>query len=303
MKCWAVSGTVAARLLIVNDQGVSFYDNGLAALSSKEYQLYQDVKQHKTSKIDGSYIGHYWQNDKGSECVFGLQGHFRYSEEETRLIRLFLINVIEAYEKILIAQSLQHTQSLILSLLGSSAEPRSYKTGNHVLRIGKYAAALARAMGCSDGYVSVIQLAAQLQDVGQTSMPDRTLNSPAKLTAEELVPVSNRILAGWKELYDSDCLVVEMAEQIAVDFYERWDGRGEPDKKAATDISLAGRIAAVVGAFETTCRKGCDIDAARQAIVLGAGEQFDPEVVAAFEENFGLFAAIRKANPDGGPSQ
>jgi HD-GYP domain-containing protein (c-di-GMP phosphodiesterase class II) len=68
--------------------------------------------------------------------------------------------------------------------------------------------------------------------------------------------------------------------------HERWDGTGYPDGLAGTDIPLGARILFVADAFDAMTSDGlygkaCSADDALSELVLCAGTQFDPEVVAA----------------------
>ena len=58
-------------------------------------------------------------------------------------------------------------RQLILSL-ARAAEHRDNETGNHVIRVGFYAALIARQLGWKEDAVEMIQQAAQLHDVGRS---------------------------------------------------------------------------------------------------------------------------------------
>jgi HD-GYP domain-containing protein (c-di-GMP phosphodiesterase class II) len=69
--------------------------------------------------------------------------------------------------------------------------------------------------------------------------------------------------------------------------HERWDGTGYPDGLAGEAIPVAARIIAVCAAFTAMLsprpyRAGRSRDEALAEIRLGAGTQFDPEVVRVF---------------------
>ena len=72
--------------------------------------------------------------------------------------------------------------------------------------------------------------------------------------------------------------------------HERFDGRGIPDGLAGAAIPFEARIAAVADSFDamTSGRpyRGArmELDAAIAEIARCAGQQFDPEVCAAFEQ-------------------
>ena len=76
-------------------------------------------------------------------------------------------------------------------------------------------------------------------------------------------------------------------EHIVVAHHERWDGEGYPAGLACEEIPLSARILAVVDSFDamTSTRvyqQKRSVAEARLELLLGAGYQYDPRVVAAF---------------------
>ncbi|MCA9061065.1 MAG: response regulator, partial [Planctomycetaceae bacterium] len=55
----------------------------------------------------------------------------------------------------------------VLHCLARAAEFRDDDTGRHIMRVGRYAAIIAHAMGMEPDYVRMIEQAAQLHDVGK----------------------------------------------------------------------------------------------------------------------------------------
>ena len=91
-----------------------------------------------------------------------------------------------------------------------------------------------------------------------------------------------RVLAGS----DSELLVA--AERVARSHHERWDGSGYPDGLAGEAIPLEGRLVHVADVFdvlvhERPYKESWTVEAAAEEIRRGAGTQFDPQVVDAFE--------------------
>jgi putative two-component system response regulator len=90
------------------------------------------------------------------------------------------------------------------------------------------------------------------------------------------------VLAGG----ESDLL--RAAERTVRSHHERWDGSGYPDGLAGTDIPLEGRLVHVADVFDVLVharpyKESWTVEAAAEEIRRGAGAQFDPEVVRAFE--------------------
>jgi response regulator RpfG family c-di-GMP phosphodiesterase len=82
--------------------------------------------------------------------------------------------------------------------------------------------------------------------------------------------------------------LLETAEAIARHHHERWDGGGYPEGLAGEAIPIAARLVHVADVFdilvhERPYKESWTVEAAAEEIRRGAGTQFDPEVVRAFD--------------------
>ena len=73
----------------------------------------------------------------------------------------------------------------VVHCLARAAEYRDDITGQHVVRVGRYAGIIARELGFSEADIERLELAAQLHDVGKIGIPDEILNSHGKLDPEQ----------------------------------------------------------------------------------------------------------------------
>ncbi len=73
------------------------------------------------------------------------------------------------------------TQEQIFMRLMAASGSRDEETGEHIRRMGEYAAMLARASGWNEAETEVIRLAAPMHDVGKMGVPDAILRKPGKL--------------------------------------------------------------------------------------------------------------------------
>ncbi|WP_206028601.1 HD domain-containing phosphohydrolase [Thalassoroseus pseudoceratinae] len=158
----------------------------------------------------------------------------------------------------------------VIAALARAAEYRDDDTGQHVIRVGKYAGIIASELGFSPAYVEQIELAAQLHDVGKIGITDSILLKPGKLEPEEfrkmqnhtqfgqyiIEPADDRQTAlppGTCESKSSDSprsSILRMASIIAQTHHERWDGSGYPRGLSGEDIPIEGRITAVADVFD-----------------------------------------------------
>jgi putative two-component system response regulator len=193
-------------------------------------------------------------------------------------------------------------------LLARVAAMHDEATGDHVRRMAHYAAAISHRLGFSVAQQDQMLAAAPLHDFGKIGIPHSILHKPTALTASERKVMERHTVIGFDLLHDETFPLLALGAEIALTHHERWDGTGYPSQLAGEDISLAGRIVAVADVFDalTTTRpykSSWTVDRAVQAIVAGAGHQFDPDVVQAFEEGLDDCLRIKRffdgATPDG----
>jgi putative two-component system response regulator len=204
---------------------------------------------------------------------------------------------------------LEASHQNVIHCLARAAEFRDDDTGRHVLRVGCYAAVIARQLGWDEAAVQMLQQAAQLHDVGKIGIPDAILTKPGKLTPQEFETIQKHCGFG-KRIFESltepewsiwrkhaelgqrilgDCLspVLEMAAQIALTHHERWDGTGYPIGLAGEDIPLVGRVTAVADVFDAlstkrTYKPAFPLEKCFAILTEGRGTHFDPQVLDAF---------------------
>jgi putative two-component system response regulator len=167
---------------------------------------------------------------------------------------------------------------------------RDDNTGAHVVRVGCYSALLAEKLGLSDHEVRTIYHAAPLHDVGKIGIPDRILMKRGKLSHEEFEIVKTHTTLGSKILADTDIVVLQLAQQVALCHHERWDGKGYPQGLSADKIPVAARIVAVADAFDaiTSDRpygKKSTFSTACEIIKREQDKQFDPAVTEVLMSN------------------
>jgi putative two-component system response regulator len=175
----------------------------------------------------------------------------------------------------------------VLERLCQAVEFRHDVTGRHTRRVGERSAELADRAGLPSTEVDRIRRAAPLHDVGKIAIPDAVLQKPGRLTREEFELMQQHTVFGGRILAGGGSELMELAESIALCHHERWDGSGYPQRLAGDQIPVAARIVSIVDVFDAITsdrgyRDAWPIERAIEEIRLGAGRQFDPELVEAF---------------------
>lgn len=194
-------------------------------------------------------------------------------------------------------RDLAQAQVEILRRLALAAEYRDDVTGRHAERVGVLSALIADALGLGGDAVRLIRRAGPLHDVGKIGIPDAILMKPGPLTSAEFGVMKTHTTMGGRILSGSRFPVLQAAKTIALSHHERWEGSGYPKGIRGEDIPLHGRIVAVADVFDSLCHErpykpARPVSTAIEVVTAGAGNHFDPKIVAAFLEVAGDGALV-----------
>ena len=183
-------------------------------------------------------------------------------------------------------RELQESQLEIVERLARAAEIRDEDTGRHTIRVGDLSALLADALGLDRKRSELIRRAAVLHDVGKIGIPDRILLKPGTLTVTEIELIRSHTVIGAGILSGGQSELVKIAEVIALNHHEHWDGGGYPCGLVGEAIPLEARIIAVADVVDALShrrpyRQAWPMEKVIDEIERKAGHQFDPAVVAA----------------------
>jgi putative two-component system response regulator len=185
--------------------------------------------------------------------------------------------------------------------LAHALEAKDPYTRGHSARVASYATAVARTLGVDGSALEELRVGAELHDVGKIGVRESVLNKPAKLTAEEYLHIMEHTVIGEKILTP---LLKDRPRilQIVRSHHERLDGGGLPDGLKGEDLLLTTRIVTVVDAFDAMTtgrayRPPLPTAAVLDELHAESGRQFDPSVVAAFEQTFADVARLPIATP------
>lgn len=203
------------------------------------------------------------------------------------------------------------TREMVIFALAKLAESRDPDTGLHLERVQRYARQLAETMAVMGAYgeeidsdfIQLVYQTSPLHDIGKVGIPDSILLKPGRLTADEFEVMKTHTTLGAETLeaalaHFPQARFLQVARDIALSHHERWDGSGYPHGLAGAAIPLAGRLVAVADVYDAlTSRRVYKLafahERARQILVEGSGNHFDPILVDAFLQSEPAFLAIR----------
>ncbi len=183
------------------------------------------------------------------------------------------------------ARQIENLLADAIRALATAIDARDDYTGGHVERVARYAAATGRELGLEGEELRALWVGALLHDVGKIGISDTILRKPAALTEEEYTEMKRHPEVGARVMESSSFLRPGLP--AVLHHQERWDGSGYPYGLRGEEISLQGRIVAVVDTYDAivTSRPyrgaGSSEDALAE-IRACVGSQFDPRVVDAF---------------------
>jgi putative two-component system response regulator len=191
----------------------------------------------------------------------------------------------------------------IIWRLTKATERRDTDTGDHIARMSRICGILAEGMGLSVEDRRLVEIAAQMHDVGKVGIPDEILFKPGALSPEERKVMETHTDLGWTILEGSKSRLLQMAAEIAVSHHERWDGTGYPKGLAGEAIPVVGRITALADVFDALMsvrpyKPAWPIEKAIAFVADGSGSHFDPACVEAFFAHFDEIAAIAGTGRD-----
>lgn len=220
---------------------------------------------------------------------------FRHAEELERIIQRR-------------TEELEGSRREVIYCLARAAELRDNDTGNHVIRVGRYAGIIAKNLGLHNRFVDDLELAAQLHDVGKIAIPDAILLKPGKLEPEEYEVIQGHVKHGRQiikpfaahdaalmrshvrtgaDMLSDGSSLMRLAASVAQTHHERFDGTGYPIGLAGNDIPIGGRITAVADVFDALSsqrpyKKAMPREKCFKILEDGRGSHFDPTVLDAF---------------------
>lgn len=211
-------------------------------------------------------------------------------------------------------QRAQMTRAILLRMT-KMAELRDPKeTGPHVNRVAGYAVEIydrwARRAGLPERQIArnrdTLRMAAMLHDVGKVAISDTILKKPGRFTPEERAIMEQHTLYGARLFVDKQSEFDEMAQIVAMNHHENWDGTGYPGHidistglpiqtkddgtpigKKGEEIPLFGRIVAIADVYDALRSTRVYKDAWTEEQTLDeiknlAGTKFDPELIDCF---------------------
>lgn len=148
--------------------------------------------------------------------------------------------------------------------------------------VRKLAVRVSRRLGLDEHEEQMVDLCAQLRDIGMISLPDSVIFNTDPLSPADWALLNCHPERGADLLHSLPGL--GRAAELVRAHHERWDGDGYPDGLKGEAIPLPSRVVAVCDAFVAIAtdrphRRGAGAEGALELIVQERGGEFDPAMV------------------------
>lgn len=163
------------------------------------------------------------------------------------------------------------------------------ETGEHCYRVGAMARELAKKSGMDPDECKLIDLSARLHDVGKIRIPQSILLKPGKFTPEERAIMEQHCEFGREIISEGGLGQLFIAQEIAFNHHERWDGSGYPRGIKGDMIPLVARISALADVYDALrhrrpYKRAWSMEETMQEIKEQSGKHFDPRLTQLFLE-------------------
>jgi putative nucleotidyltransferase with HDIG domain len=166
-------------------------------------------------------------------------------------------------------------------------------TFQHSVSVCALMTAFARTLEVPREKIREIAVGALLHDVGKARVPDEILNKPGKLTDAEFERMKSHVVQS-KIILMATPGISQIALDVAAQHHERFDGTGYPNKLAGDQISLYGRMGAIVDVYDAITsdrvyHKGMPPTEALRKLLDWSANHFEPRLVKAFIRSVGIY--------------
>lgn len=183
------------------------------------------------------------------------------------------------------------------------------ETGRHLSRVAQYSSLLTQyyfqkhplekmEFGLRD-----IELATNLHDIGKILTPPQILKKPGKLTPEEFNKIQLHTVEGAKLIKELakksegiSKMRLQIAQDIALNHHENWDGTGYPAGKRGKEIPASARIVSICDVYDALRSerpyKLANLHEESLKIMTNMSYKFDPDIFEIFMTNAADFDRI-----------
>ncbi|SHN50067.1 HD-GYP domain-containing protein [Desulfovibrio litoralis] len=166
-------------------------------------------------------------------------------------------------------------------------------TYTHCVNVAVFTLSFARGLGVPEDKLQLYGLAGLFHDIGKTMVPQEILNAPRKLTNLEFEVMKTHSSRGYEQLSKIPGIFQEILDGT-YQHHEKYNGLGYPLNLKSDEISMAGKLMAVVDIYDALTSQRVYKPAMPAVKVLGImygmrEQDFHPGVVESFIRMLGVY--------------
>ncbi|HKW75897.1 MAG TPA: HD domain-containing phosphohydrolase [Terriglobales bacterium] len=170
-----------------------------------------------------------------------------------------------------------------LAAFAATIDVKSKEMQGHSLRVGRYAAGMAEALGLNQTESSEMRAAGYLHDIGKVTVDKHIFTKPGALEPVEFQEMADHTVLGHRIVSTVQFPWPNIPEVVR-SHHERADGSGYPDRLHNEEVSVPVRVVAVADTFdamlsERPYRKGLTLGEAAAQLSWLAPAKLDADVV------------------------
>ena len=136
--------------------------------------------------------------------------------------------------------------------LMTQVDNKDHYTYRHSRNVMQYSVLVAKKLAVGKASIDDLVTASLFHDVGKCYVPDEILNKSGKLTEEEYAVIKRHPAESARLL---EPRFGKKVAEIAQSHHERLNGSGYPNGLTKDEISLEGRLIAIIDSFDTMTSK------------------------------------------------
>ena len=224
--------------------------------------------------------GEYTEEDLES---LGLLTHYVALAVHNHILSESLAQRVSEHLKLL--ASLHNFYDNALETFASAIDIKHVAVRGHSLRVGRYSAGIAEALGMDQAEVAGLRASGYLHDIGKVAVDKRLFGKVGKLDPEEMREMCDHTVVGHQIVHGIEFPWPHIPEVVR-SHHERADRSGYPDKLTLDEQTQHARIVAIADTFDAMTsdrpyRRGLSVGETLSEIVRIAPAKFDPAAVHA----------------------
>lgn len=259
--------------------------------------IIKSIDEKKSIFKDNICIG-YIEIDSHSSNIIYISNYEELKEIDKNLIEVFFKHTSVSLHNIKLNEEMFSTQKTLIEVLGDVVEKRYIDDPFHIKRVAQMSYLLAIQLGISEEKARMLEIVSPMHDVGKIGIPDSILLKPGKLNDDEFEKMKEHTTIGFEILKGTNKETLNIASLVSHEHHERWDGKGYPNGLKGDEISVFGRITAIIDVFDALANKRCYKEAwedeqIKQYLLDQSGSQFDPHMVEIMVKNYDDYLFIQ----------